>query len=111
VLRSITLGLEINDSGVKDVLEALEVVLSAQTIGRESAPYVEVLDRNNEVWIGANESGLLQLAVEFLRLALRDSVGAHSHLDGTSIVDVSERNIVIRLVNAPWSGHCVQSGE
>lgn len=73
---------------------------SMQQAGQQS--YIEVIEGDQETIVGGNAAGLVQLALELVKLAQKTAIGAHVHIDGASIADVSEKNLVFRLSRAPW---------
>ncbi len=89
-----------NDS-IVETNNACDAVVKSHP-AKEGISYIEVLENGDEIWIGANPAGLIRMAEFLVRLAQGEVEGAHIHLDETSIVDKSEKALILRRIIAPW---------
>jgi hypothetical protein len=83
-----------------NVLSAIEALHASA--GGASESFIEVRDVGQEIVLGGNRAGLLQIALYALSLADRVE-GAHVHLDAHSGADVADRPLVLRRSAPEWS--------
>ena len=66
-----------------------------------SNSYIEILDQDTLI-ITANEVGFLYLINKMIDLCEKKSDYGHYHLDEAGMIDVCEREIVIKYTNPRW---------
>ncbi len=86
---------------LRNVIAHLESLDEAST-SAVSKSFIEVRKNAFETVVSGNRTGLVQLALQLLRLAEAESLGAHYHLDETSIADAADASVVFALKQAPW---------
>jgi hypothetical protein len=85
-----------------DVISDLESLEATSGTTAVSNSFIEVRTNTDETVVNGNRDGLIQLALQLLRLAESESLGAHYHLDESSIADAADTNVVFALKQAPW---------
>jgi hypothetical protein len=86
---------------LEDIENALSRLDATAVKGGVSRHFIEVRDNGEEVVVGGNKEGLVRLALELVRLAVKNQTGAHVHIDDVSLADVAERNLVLRVSDEP----------
>lgn len=93
--------------GSSNVISNLESLEAASRPTAVSNSFIEVRKNAFETVVSGNRDGLIQLALQILRLAESESLGAHYSLDETSIADAADTNVVFALKQAPWGSHSI----
>lgn len=65
--------------------------------------FLEVRKNETETVIAGNRDGLVEVALQLLRLAESESCGGHYHIDESSIADMAETNVVLSYKQEPWA--------
>jgi len=82
---------------IDGIIAALAAIDSEALETQLTIPTVEIRSKTGEVVISGNKTGLQHLALQLLRISNSSVVGAHYHLDETSIADIAESNIIFTL--------------
>ena len=80
------------------IIESIKLLQS--NAGENATSFIEIRDNGNEVIVGGNSVGLMQLALDLLVLADRATKGSHFHIDQHSSADFAERALVLRWSEA-----------
>lgn len=84
-------------SNLDKIIAELAAIDSTAWKAQLNMPTIDIRSKESEVVIFGNKAGLVHLALQLLRTANSDVVGAHYHLDEVSLADVAEINVVFTL--------------
>ena len=85
------------------LISELESMDATNTLSAPSQIFVEVRRNSDETIILGNQEGLVHIALQLLRLAEKESLGGHYHIDESSVADTAETNVVLSYKKAPWA--------
>jgi len=87
---------------MEELIKELEKIDSLSIKNGVSKHHIEITKNKSEVILSANKQGLVWLALEALKLAQKQQDDFHVHIDGCSLADKAEIDIVITYKSAEW---------